>query len=425
MKLIPRFCSIHVGPNFRHRSHRIAAAIALSAVYGCGTPDPTRVITPPPPPPVVTPPTVIPVIGKGTISTRYSAEVWSHGNTAYTTTWGSRGTSFTRGNTIYLWDVTAPATPALIDSVLLASAGTIGDVQVTADGSLMVVPTEGGGPALAIYRLTQGRSPQLISQFNSAKITQGVHTAEVQTIAGRTYVFCSVNRGASHPARLMIVDITDPTQPVESYTRDITRQFLHDVFVRDGILFLAQWNDGVFALDIGGGGKGGTITAPVELGSIVTNSGSAHNMWWFHDPSNSEKKYLFVGEEGPATLFTASSGDIHVVDVTSFSQMREVAFFHVAGAGTHNFVMDEARGILYAAFYNGGVRALNVRGDLAGCTTAQKALDGRCDLALMGRNIGVGTLDQNAQAFIWGVHLNGNTLFASDMNNGLWVLRPN
>jgi hypothetical protein len=43
----------------------------------------------------------------------------------------------------------------------------------------------------------------------------------------------------------------------------------------------------------------------------------------------------------------------------------------------------------------------------------------------MGRNTGVGTRDQNLETFIWGVHLNGSTLFASDMNNGLWVLRPN
>lgn len=399
-------------------------ALALSATFGCADPV-TPVAVPPDPPSTITPPTSMSVIGRGTIGARYSAEVWSHGNTVYTSTWGSRGTSFIRGNAVYLWDVTTSGSPVLIDSVLINGAGTIGDVQVTGDGSLMVVPTEGGGPALAIYGLTQGRSPVLISQFTSPKITQGVHTAEVQTIAGRTYVFCAVNRGAGHPARLMIVDITDPSQPVETYTRDITRQFLHDVFVRDGILFLAQWHDGVFVFDIGGGGQGGTISAPVQLGSFVTAGGSAHNMWWFHDSSSGTKRYLFVGEEGPASLFSSSSGDIHVVDVTSFSQMREVAFFHIDGAGTHNFVMDETRGILYAAYYNGGVRALNVRGDLSNCIATQKSSDGRCDLGLMGRNTGVGTRDQNLETFIWGVHLNGSTLFASDMNNGLWVLRPN
>ena len=44
----------------------------------------------------------------------------------------------------------------------------------------------------------------------------------------------------------------------------------------------------------------------------------------------------------------------------------EVAFFRLEGAGTHNFWMDEERQILYAAYYNGGVVALDVSGTLSG-----------------------------------------------------------
>ena len=36
----------------------------------------------------------------------------------------------------------------------------------------------------------------------------------------------------------------------------------------------------------------------------------------------------------------------------------------LAGAGAHNFSVDEAKGLLYAAYYNAGVRVLDVRGDL-------------------------------------------------------------
>jgi len=101
----------------------------------------------------------------------------------------------------------------------------------------------------------------------------------------------------------------------------------------------------------------------------------------------------------------------------------EVAFYSVPGAGTHNFAVDEQNGILYAAYYNGGVRALDIRGDLSTCTTAQKATDpgkARCDLRLMGREAGVWLPSQ--KVYIWGVALVGTTLYASDMINGLWKL---
>ena len=72
------------------------------------------------------------------------------------------------------------------------------------------------------------------------------------------------------------------------------------------------------------------------------------------------------GRKARASSAPQSSGDIHVVDVSDLAHPREVAFFHLDGAGTHNFWMDEAQQILYAAYYNGGVVALDVSGTLAG-----------------------------------------------------------
>ena len=47
-----------------------------------------------------------------------------------------------------------------------------------------------------------------------------------------------------------------------------------------------------------------------------------------------------------------------MVDVSDLENPVEVAFYHVAGAGTHNFWMDESAQVLFAAYYNGGVAAL-------------------------------------------------------------------
>ena len=104
------------------------------------------------------------------------------------------------------------------------------------------------------------------------------------------------------------------------------------------------------------------------------------------------------------------------------AQPREVAFYHDGTAGTHNFSVDEASGILYAAYYNGGVRALDVRGDLGSCTDAQKSTDGRCDLEKMGRLVARGLADGAPPVYVWGVEWTASALYASDMLGGLWKL---
>src|SRR5574341_441379 len=134
---------------------------------------------------------------------------------------------------------------------------------------------------------------------------------------------------------------------------------LHDTFVRDGIAFLCAWNTGVRIYDVGNGAWGGSPTAPQHISTIVTAAAGlggarAHNAWWFHNP-NGDKTYLFVGQEGPAKIGSTSSGDIHVVDVSDLAQPVEVASYHLDGAGTHNFWMDESAQVLFAAYYNGGV----------------------------------------------------------------------
>ncbi len=377
-------------------------------------------------PPVVTAPGAIGVSGRGAIGSRFTAEVWIHGNYGYTTTWGTRnvGGVGTPGNMVFIWDI-RPAAPVLLDSLLVPGAGTVGDVQVSADGRYLVVPTEPGPGSLVTYDLTDPVKPRQLSVFTSSKISSGVHTAEIQTIGGRLTAFLSVNGGSAHPPRLMIVDLGDPTQPREIVTRDIARSFIHDVFVRDGFLLTGEWNNGMGVFDIGGGGRGGTLQAPVEISRVGTVGGRAHNIWWFRDPNaGNAKRYAFVGEEGPASLFSSSSGDIHVIDMDATPVAREVAVLNVTGAGTHNFSVDEPNGFLYAAYYNGGVQALDIRGDLGTCAANQKTADGRCDLRLMGRVRAIGLLDQSMPVFIWGVHFTGGSLYASDMPNGLWKLRP-
>jgi hypothetical protein len=354
----------------------------------------------------------MPVLGRARVSERFTAEVWVRGNIAYTTTWGSRTE---RGNAVKIWDISSGGAPVLVDSLIVPDAVTLGDIQTSDDGTLLVVATEYAPGSIMIYDLADPVKPQLITRYNTPRTNPGVHTAEVQRVNGRLYAFLSVDP----PPRLVIVDITDPATPVEVFTAAMGTPFIHDVFVRDGILFTALWNGGLTIWDIGGAGSG-SVASPRQIGNVQTIGGKVHNVWWYHS-AGGEKRYAFVGEEGPGSIGSHSSGDIHVVDVSDLAAPREVAFFSVPGAGTHNFSVDEARGILYAAYYNGGVRALDIRGDLSTCSAAERDGLGRCNLAMMGREVARGLVDEGP-VHIWGVHFVGGKVYASDMLNGLWVL---
>jgi len=194
----------------------------------------------------------------------------------------------------------------------------------------------------------------------------------------------------------------------------------HDQFIRDGIAFLSAWSNGLRIYDIGGGGRGGSPALPVLIGSIVTAtngvSGGAqvHNAWWYHAPDG-QKRYVFVGQEGPGSVPISSSGDIHVVDVSNMAAPVEVAFYHMDGlgaprdsAGTHNFWVDETSEILYAAYYNGGIVALDISGTLSG--------------DLSNREIARIRPGGAGNTFTWGVQLAGTSLYATDMVSGLWQL---
>lgn len=414
---------LHTRSLVRLAGRRALACALASALAACGGDDPEPIA----PDPRTDDPGVtatLAVSGRGAITSRYSAEVWVHGDYAYTSSWGARGNPGVNGNAVFVWDVRG--TPQLVDSIIVpplaggAAIRTTGDVQVSDDGRLLVFPTEFAPGSLEIHDLTDPAHPRLLTRFTSPRITRGVHTAELQRIDGRLHAFLSVNSAASHPSRLMIVDLGNPASPREVLVRDLGNPFIHDVYVRDGLLFTALWDDGLVIWDIGGGGKGGTLANPVEVGRIVTRDGQVHNVWWFHDPASGARRYAFVGQEGAASLFSSSSGDIHVVDISNPAQPTEVAFFSVPGAGTHNFSVDEGRGLLYAAYYNAGVQVLDVTGDLSRCTALQRSLDGRCDLRLMGRLRATGAVSTAAApTFVWGVQVAGGAVYASDMLNGL------
>jgi hypothetical protein len=366
--------------------------------------------------------TPLQVLGLGMDTTRFTAEIAVRGTTAYTTTWQFRHAP---GDKINIWDVSGDV-PRLVDSVIVANSTTLGDVAVSDDGRLLVVATERLGGGIVVYDLADPRKPVPLARFMNGDTFPGVHTAEIGRVNGKLYGFLSIDPLNTTPARLVIVDLSVPSAPRQIFSKVAGAPFVHDTFVRDGLLFVALWDDGIEIWDIGGGGAGGTPESPRVLGGVKTVGGESHNIWWYHDP-NGGKRYAFVGQEGPGSVGSSSSGDIHVIDVSDPSAPKEVAFYDVPGAGTHNFSVDEAHGVLYAAYYNAGVRAIDIRGDLGTCTDAQRDVNvpahlSRCNLGLMGRELAVGLVELDRPTYVWGVQYLNGVVYASDMLNGIWKL---
>lgn len=337
----------------------------------------------------------------------YSSDLWVRGGYAYTGTWGIRADT---GNVTKVWSVGAGVT--LVDSLEVPQSLVISDNEVSADGTLLLATAEyGAGAGLYVYSLADPAHPVLVG----AKVIggYGLHTGTFADIGGQRYVFAARDPNGTTAPALMVYRIQpDSAAPiVQVAALDQPRYYgIHDTFVRDGLAFVADWDSGLRIYDVGDGRLGGSPASPQLVGSIVTSADGlacncVHNSWWYHAPDGS-KRYLFVGQEGPGTVGTASSGDIHVVDVSDLAHPAEVAVYHLEGAGTHNFWVDEQRGILYAAYYNAGVVALDVTGTLTG------------DLA--SREIARYKLGGSGGTYTWGVMLANGSLYATDMLSGLW-----
>jgi hypothetical protein len=211
-----------------------------------------------------------------------------------------------------------------------------------------------------------------------------------------------------------IIDISDPRAPREVGRWGIQKQAktLHDVIVQDGYAYLSYWDDGIVMLDVGAGTHGGTPTEPAFVSQFAYPIGNTHVAW-------RAGRYLFVGDELFPPNWNADApiearGYIHVVDYEDPEHPVEVARYEVPEAGAHNVWVDGDR--LYVGYYQAGLRVVDISGELRG------------DLYRQGREIAViKTTDANTTVpnwpMTWGAQIFKGSIFTSDLNSGLWILR--
>ena len=356
-------------------------------------------------------------VGQGPVRAVPTSDLWvwegvDGRDYAVTGTWGAHGAA-------YFWDVTDPAVPELVDSIVV-DARTVNDVKVTEDGTVCVITREGASNrrnGIVILDCSNPRDVKILSTFDD-DLTGGVHNVFVY----KDHVY-AVNNGRKYD----IINIEDPTNPhrVGVFELDTPGHALHDVWVVDGIAYSSNWGDGVVLVDVGNGIAGGSPSNPVKIAQYADFGGATHTAFPYRSPTG--RFYVLMGDEigrdadGPRVegrpiprTPQAMAGYIHFVDFTDPLNPEEVARYEVPEAGSHNLWIKGDT--LYAAFYNGGLRVIDISGELKGNLTYQ----GREIARFMAYD--PEGYRPNAP-FTWGPQPYKGHIFIAEHNSGLWSVK--
>lgn len=350
------------------------------------------------------------LLGHGAVSDVHTSDLWvwegvDGRDYAVTGTWGGEGKA-------YFWDVTDPTAIAKIDSFQV-DARTVNDVKVSEDGRIAVISREGASNrrnGIVILDVSDPRDVGEISRYDEG-LTGGVHNVFIHD--GHVFAL-------SAGRRYDILDIRDPSKPVKvgSFELDTPGHAIHDVWVEDGIAYSSNWSDGVVMVDVGNGVAGGSVTRPVMIGSYAYPSGANHAAFPFRSQSTG-KFYVIAGDEimpecSDPDRPCITQGYLHFIDFTDPNDPREVARYQVPEAGTHNMWVEDD--LLYVGYYNGGLRVVDISGELMG------------DLYRQGREIAVyrawaedGFVANTPMT--WGPQPHKGNVFFSEFNSGLWAVR--
>lgn len=350
-----------------------------------------------------------------------AAEFWLHpgGRYGYLTTIGDR---------IYAVDLANPAAPAITDSIIV-DARTINDLMTTEDGKFGVLTREGASTrknGIVVLSFEDPAHPKPIAEFTET-VTGGVHS----TFIYRGYVFLTDDATGS----MRVIDIRDPYHPRQVARWETPRteagRMLHDIDVQDGLAYLSYWNDGLVILDVGNGMKGGSPESPqlvsqfkYDLNALYRDVEAVGGPGFIRGTHTAWRAghYVFTGDEvfsakpvaGGVLGLGRAYGRLHVIDVSDLQNPREVAWYEPKDGGVHNVWV--AGDTLYLGDYQGGLRVLDISGEMRG------------DLARQGREIAhVSTGDKNGfipnSANAWGAIYRNGYIYVPDINSGLWIVK--
>jgi len=370
------------------------------------------------------------VVGHGTISNHNTSDLWvwagigKHAGKDFAVT----GTHSADGEA-YFWDISDPANMVIIDTIKV-DARTVNDVKISEDGRVGVISREGASNrknGLVILDVSDPFNVLIINEYND-NLTGGVHNV---------FIYEDHIYALSAGTRYDIINISDPANPfrVGSYELDTPGHSIHDVWVENGIAYSSNWSDGVHVVDVGGikqseksrernkfnpflalAGQGSPGN-PTKLGSKGDPNGHNHAAFPFQSESTN-KFFIITGDEWaksvPGSPERIYQGGFHFVDFTDIKNPVETAIYQVPEVGSHNHWVEGDT--LFAGYYYGGIRVVDISGELMGNLYAQ----GREIAFFKGEDPNGSTANITN---VWGVIPYKGLIYFADLNNGLWAVR--
>jgi hypothetical protein len=359
----------------------------------------------------------ISITGRGSITSTHTSDLWpwkglDGRDYVLVGTWGGDGYAL-------IFDITDLGNIVRTDSVRV-DARTINDVTISPDGRYGVLSREGASNrvnGVVILDLANPAHPTIAATFDE-ELTGGVHNM----FATNDYLF-AVSGGSKY----VIIDVRDIYNPkyVSEYRHPNAR--LHDLWVHDGIAYSAQGGVGTVVVDVGNGRYGGTIENPKLVTVYPVNSG--HEIYPYVQEATG-RVYLFIGDEfmsrtgrvwegtnyrgemyTPGGVPQTSGGYTHIVDFTDPMNPKNVARYHLEDYGSHDIIVEDD--VLYQAYYDGGVRIVDVSGTLLG-----NLADQRREIAVF-KPFDPQGFTANAPFVMNAMPWKGHILF-TDFNSGLW-----
>ncbi len=352
-------------------------------------------------------------------------EQWTFGDYLY-------ATSALSGK-LWVYDIKTPSAPVKVDA-LSFDARILNDVSVSADGKIGVLSREGASNrknGIVFLDTSDPAHPKVLSDYTET-VSGGVHSAYIDG----HYVYLTDDATGS----MRVIDFENPKAPKEVGRFELSKpdakvfgkadegqmtggRYLHDVQVKDGLLYAGYWRDGLVILDVGNGTKGGSPAKPMFVSQIRFNYHEMYGPGWLAGAHAvfRYKNYVFVGDEVFPAQFNLAARDVipvkgivHIVDVSDIEHPKKVGVYEVPEGGAHNMWVEDD--VMYMGYYNAGARVVDVSGELRG------------DLYRQGREIAkLWTGDPKGfrpnSPFTWGAQPHKGLIYFNDINSGVWITR--
>ncbi len=295
---------------------------------------------------------------------------------------------------IHVFDVTDPSDIVLIDTIAGGANTTWRDFKTYRDRAYCVADNSGEG--LIILDLSDLPSTvDTISQVDT--VFTSSHNCFIDETNGRLYIV-----GGDISGNILIYDIaTDPDNPAVLGVHDLPGGYIHDLYVRDHIVYASSAYDGFYIYDM-------TDVDSIQTIAFKETNGYNHSNWVSEDGT-----YAIFAEEVPAGLPLGVMDLSEMMDNNLADTYFQEMLIQVDSGETRNtphnpYLLGD---LMITSYYEDGVHVYDMRDPF------NPTLEGYYDTHPSNETY-------NGYNGCWGVYpfLPSGNILASDRGNGLFVL---